>query len=499
MDMDQRSDDDRLLEEFGYEPELKRVLKSFSSFAIVFSFISVSTGIFAVYGLVISGAGPRGIWSWPLVCAGQILVALVIAALAGRIPVSGLSYQWMSRLTNPGLGWILGWGFLGYGLITAPVVNIVLTGALAQVLDLDLSTSDTTLIVIGVTLIQAAMLIASTRITTAVNNLAVWTELFSVAVFGLVFVVIGLVSAEPGAGTGGLWSSDPVGDAGYWGLFGAFFGTVLLGAFTFTGFDSAAALADETQEPHRAVPTGIIRAVVISAVIGMLFLLGITLAAPGDWEAVGGATSPVGFIAQERLGIVLGNVVIIFVAIAIFANSLIQSTVASRLIWAISRDGRFPASGIFHRVQSSTGTPINAIALVAVIEIGIAIAFTRLSDLVAASALIPAAVYLVICVAYVLRRSRFPVHPGGFSLGRFDLPIALAACAWSLFLMVLLVGPEENHKPAAIAAGVFASGLAWWLVLRIFAPDRLRAAPVAPEAPAEPTEPAEPPRVTAGT
>lgn len=468
--------DDTVLAQFGYRPELQRVLRAFSSFAIVFSFISISTGIFATYGLVITGAGPRGIWSWALVCAGQILVALVIAALAGRIPVSGLSYQWMSRLTSPSLGWYLGWAFLGYGLITAPVVNNVFVGALAQLFDTSFSTTTTTLLVIAITLFQAFLLIGSTRATARTNNVAVWTELASVGVFALVFLAIGLVAAEAGGGVGSLGSTEPADDANYWGLFGAFFGTVLLGAFTFTGFDSAAALADETEHPYSAVPKGIVRATVLSAVMGMLFLIGITVAAPGDFGAVGEAASPVGFVAQERLGTFLGNVVIVSVMIAIFANSLIQTTVASRLIWAISRDGRFPGSALFHRISARRRTPMNAILLAAGLQVLVAVFFTRLSDLIAASALIPVGVYLVISVAYALRRHRFPVAPGGFSLGRWDGPVAAGAIVWSVFLIVLLVGPEANQKPALIAAGIFASGVVWWLVLRLVAPERLRAA-----------------------
>jgi amino acid transporter len=467
--------DDAVLEHFGYQPELRRVLKSFSSFAIVFSFISISTGIFATYGIVINGAGPLGIWSWPLVCVGQIIIALVIAACAGRIPISGLSYQWMSRLTHPSLGWYLGWAFLGYGLITAPVVNLILVGTISQLTGTTFTSTQTSLIVIGITVIQAAVLAASTRATARVNNVAVWTELSSVAVFGLVLVVIGLVSAKHGGGVSSLSSKEPVGPSGYWYIFGPFFGTVLLGAFTFTGFDSAAALADETQRPYDAVPRGIIRATVLSAVWGMLFLLGITLAAPGDWKAVGGAASPVGFVAQNRLGTALGDVVIVFVMVAIWANSLIQTTVASRLIWAISRDGRFPFSHFFHRVHPKWNTPITAIGLATVIEIVIASIFTKLTDLIAASALIPVGVYLVVTLAYIVGRHRFPVQPGGFSLGRFDLPVALAAVVWSIVLIVLLIGPPANHKSAWIAGTIFASGVVWWLALRVFAPERLQA------------------------
>src|SRR6185437_3879418 len=93
-------------EESGYKPELKRTLSSFQMFAISFASVSVVIGVFATYGQVLQNSGPVGIWLFPVVAVGQILVALVFAQFAARIPLSGSSYQWASRLANPKIGWI---------------------------------------------------------------------------------------------------------------------------------------------------------------------------------------------------------------------------------------------------------------------------------------------------------------------------------------------------------------------------------------------------------
>ena len=93
----------------GYKPELKRTLGSFQVFAVSFAFISVAVGIFGTYDDVLRDAGPVGIWLWVIVAMGQTLVALVIAQFAARIPLSGSSYQWASRLANPKVGWLFGW------------------------------------------------------------------------------------------------------------------------------------------------------------------------------------------------------------------------------------------------------------------------------------------------------------------------------------------------------------------------------------------------------
>ncbi len=60
-------------------------------FAISFAFISVAVGIFATYNVVLQRDGPVGIWLWVLVAAGQVLVALVYAQFAARIPLTGSS------------------------------------------------------------------------------------------------------------------------------------------------------------------------------------------------------------------------------------------------------------------------------------------------------------------------------------------------------------------------------------------------------------------------
>lgn len=90
--------DDAVLGRYGYEQAFERTISRFASFAIAFSFISIATGIFTTYGFVLQSGGPAGIWTWPLVGIGQGAVALVFAALAARIPPSGYSCQWGSRL-----------------------------------------------------------------------------------------------------------------------------------------------------------------------------------------------------------------------------------------------------------------------------------------------------------------------------------------------------------------------------------------------------------------
>src|SRR3989454_11255150 len=81
------------LARFGYSQELKRSLGVFSSFAVAFSYISPSTGIFTLFALGLTTVGGVFIWSWPIVAIGQFIIALGWAELSSHYPVSGSACQ----------------------------------------------------------------------------------------------------------------------------------------------------------------------------------------------------------------------------------------------------------------------------------------------------------------------------------------------------------------------------------------------------------------------
>src|SRR5689334_1735043 len=94
---------------FGYQQELRRGVGSFASFAAGFSFVSILTTVFQLFGLGFGLGGASFFWTWPAVWVGQMLVALCFAELAARWPISGAIFQWSSRLAGTSFGWFVGW------------------------------------------------------------------------------------------------------------------------------------------------------------------------------------------------------------------------------------------------------------------------------------------------------------------------------------------------------------------------------------------------------
>ena len=89
----------------GYAQELHRGVGHFASFAAGFSFVSILTTVFQLFGLGFSFGGAAFFWTWPAVFVGQLLVALCFAELAARYPISGAIFQWASRLAGTDFGY----------------------------------------------------------------------------------------------------------------------------------------------------------------------------------------------------------------------------------------------------------------------------------------------------------------------------------------------------------------------------------------------------------
>ncbi|MET0898574.1 MAG: amino acid permease [Mycobacterium sp.] len=429
--------------EFGYTETLERSTGRFASFAVAFAFVSIATGIFTTYGSVLNSSGPIGIWTWPIVIVGQLAVALLLGSLAARIPVTGYAYQWVSRLANPILGWITGWiSFTFLAIVVVAVDYTVASTVVPALFDFDGTPATAFLITAGVLLLQALLVGLSTRWTERVNNFAVTAELIGMVALVVLLFIVGVIAHK--LSVDNLFSKGAVPDVGYWS-----FGTAtsagpwmlgfLLGAFTIVGFESAANLAEETLRPEVVVPRAMWQAVLASGVLGFLFLLVVT-AAVNDPVALAESGTPIADVIRDILGSFVGTALLILVAIAIFACGLVILMSGVRLVWAMSRDQRFPGWQALHKVNSRTRTPLNATIALTVVSLVILGLFSTSTDalfkLFGAATLLPAIIYAITVTLYITTRRKLPPS-AGFSLGRWEKPVIVVAVVWLVFALSL--------------------------------------------------------------
>jgi amino acid transporter len=480
--------EDQTLQKFGYRQEFKRELKRFASFAVGFSFISITTGIFTTYGSVLNWGGPLGIWTWPLVIIGQLFVSLVFAALVSRMPLAGYSYQWVSRLANPKIGWIIGWISFTFLIVDVVAVDYAVASTVLPSLFNYTETNQNAWLATGIVIVvQMVLIIFSTLWSTRINNAAVGTEVVGIVGLTLLLVIVG--AARSLLHPDHLFSRGTIPMAGYFnpGGFistGPFMLSFLLGAFTIVGFEAAANLAEETQDAHRVVPIAMWFAVLLSGIVGFAFLIALNLAS-GDIKALSSSATPVADIVTQTLGTVLGDIFLVLVTFSIFACGLVIFITLTRLTWAMSRDQRFPGYQLFRQVDMHTGTPLAVTVLSGLlIEIVLAVfaglgifanQTSPLSYLFSAATLLPAIIYLVTVILYIWARRKLP-ETHGFRLGVFEWPIIILSLVWLLFELAIF-RDKSFAEPWLYTLIMVGLGLIYFVYMLLARPDVLKTPP----------------------
>jgi amino acid transporter len=460
---------DGLGEGSSYKPELKRTLSPFQMFAISFASVSVVIGVFGTYDDVLRNSGPVGIWLFPIVAVGQILVALVYAQFAARIPLSGSSYQWASRLANPKIGWVFGWiAVWNVGLSPVAIDNALASQCLMPLFNMVPSEVTARVITVVLLMIQAAIVIASTRIVGWTNSLAVGVELAIVVVLGIAMIVAVVLTGH--GSTQNLFSQGIAeGAPNYFALGGGLMAALIMGLSTLVGFDASANMAEEAKDPFRSVPRAIVGSVVAAAVLGMLFVIALTVAIT-DMGRVSTSDSPVAEIMRDQFGPGLERPFLLVIAIAFFGAGLVSMAAASRIIFAMSRDGRFPAHGLFKRVNPRTQTPIPATLLVLALGIVLMVAMPggALLQLILAGAIFTNIPYAMTIILYLLVRRKLGRKEGAFSLGRFEVPVAVVALAWVLLALFVVIASSATVVPILIVVGLMLTGGVYFAYLMKF-------------------------------
>ncbi|MGV0604899.1 APC family permease [Mycolicibacterium sp. XJ1904] len=469
--------------ECGYTPELKRSLGSFQVFAISFAFISVAVGVFASYGAMLQSSGPVGIWLWLVAAIGQTLVALVVAQFAARIALSGSSYQWASRLANPKVGWFFGWltfWFLAIGVVAMD--NALASQALMPLLGMAPDEDVARLITLAVLATQTVLVIASTRLLGMVTSTAVALELTIVVVL---VIGLGAVMVFSGSGTVDNVVSQGIaaGSPDYFAIGGGLMAGMVMGLVTLVGFDSAANLAEEAKDPYRSVPRAIVTSVLASAVLGFIFIFTLTVGITSIPE-VSNSESPVATIIRDQLGSLTERILLSGIAFAMFGAGMVMLASCSRIVFAMARDSRFPGYTLFRRVNPRTRTPIPATVLMFVVGVALMVVLPgqALLQLIVGSTILPALIYGAITVLYLSVRKRLGRREGAFGLGRFEVPVAIAAFIWVVFSLVALMSPSDSLVPDLIVLGVVAAGGLYFAKMLIFNREVLETEPGDPDA-----------------
>jgi len=446
------SEQDRAdLGRFGYVQELFRNMGGFSNFAISFSIISILTGAVTLFGYGLEMGGPLEMsLGWPLATLFTLAVAASMGELCSAYPTSGAMYHWAADLGGPAWGWFVAWLNIA-GLVAAQAgINFSCAQFILPFLGITSSHGNLLAMFGFILLTQALLNHYGVRLVALLNDLSV-----TVHIVGVLVLVAALWFLAPRQPLGFL--GEPINSNNRSPYWWAFVLGLLQAQWTYTGFDASAHLAEETQDPRRRAPWGILLSVAVAGIIGYLLILGLTLsirsipAALSARDASGNAIPAAIAIMQGALGARAGNAMAALASLAMWFCGVSCVTSASRALFSLARDQGVPFADTLRWVSARHGTPGPAIWLFAAASFA-AMLWTGAIPIVTSLSTVALYAAYIIPVALGLRaRGRPRREPGSqwpraavWSLGRWGPAVNSVAIAYTVLICVVLVCPPNQ-------------------------------------------------------
>ena len=397
---------DRILQQSDQnEQHLKRTLGPWSITAMGIGAI-VGTGIFVLTGVAAANyAGPGLIFSFILAGIVSGLAAVCYAEFASTVPIAGSAYTYSYATLGELIAWIIGWDLILEYAVGAGAVSIgwsgyvvdLLKSALGITLPVALTASPFAGGIINlpaflIILVITGLLILGTSESSTVNNVIVVIKL-AVIVF---FLVVGVGHVNPANwhpflpfGTGGIFRGASI-------IF-----------FAYIGFDQVSTSAEETRNPAKDLPRGIIASLLVCTVLYILVtavLTGIVsyktlnVASPVSHALI--LIGQNAFSSIISVGAICGLTTVLLVLL--FGQS--------RIFFSMARDGLLPR--IFSQVHPRFHTPYLSSLLIGIVVALIAgfIPIDVVSELTNIGTL--AAFVLVAVAVLVLRRTQPDLRRG---------------------------------------------------------------------------------------
>lgn len=443
--------------------QLKRHLGPINLTAIGIGAI-IGAGIFVVTGQAAAlYAGPAVILSFLLVAIICVLAGLCYAELASMIPVSGGSYSYSYVAMGEFPAWLVGWSITGQILFSSSTVAVGWAGYCSSILrDMGFRISDIftsspiaysteagwqltgawiNLPAIILVLLIGTMISIGIKAATHFNNVMVAIKLSTIALFILLgFSYINFDNLVP-------LIPENTGHFGEFGWSGVIRGASFL-FFAYIGFDTVSTLAQESINPQKDLPKGILGSLLISAIAYIatsLVLVGIVnytqLNVPDPMS-----------LALNAMGSSFGWLKIV-VKLAILAGLasvvLVQTLSLTRVFFTMSKDGLLTKP--FSKIHKSTKTPLFASVVTSLCCVVIS-GLLPVNVLAGLVSMLTLFLFAIVCVGVLILRYTHPEFDRPFKVPLVPVIPALGmlSCVgqmlylplsiWTQFAIWLVVG-----------------------------------------------------------
>ncbi|MGA9651715.1 amino acid permease [Pedobacter sp.] len=381
--------------------------------------LTLGAGLFSITGLAAANhSGPAVTLSFVIAALGCGFAALCYAEFASMIPVAGSAYTYSYATMGELFAWIIGWDLvLEYSVGCATVAiswSQYLTRFLASLgiylpPQLTLSPFETAKLADGTTVngivnipaalvvvLMTAILIRGTKGSAIVNGIIVFLKVGVV----LLFIALGWQYIDPA--NYHPYIPQNTGEFGHFGWSGVLRGAGLV-FFVFIGFDAVAASAQETKNPARDLPIGIIGSLVVCTVLFGLF--GHVMTGLANYKEFANSGAPVAIAIEKTPYAWLSQAIILAILIGYTSVILIDLMAQSRMFYSISKDGLLPK--MFSDVHSKFKTPYKS-NIILCLFIGLFAAFVPMNVVGEMTSIGTLLAFLMVCVGILILRKTDP-------------------------------------------------------------------------------------------
>ena len=437
-------------------PRLKRQLSVWEAIGVSLALMAPSMAANINPQAAATTVGRAVPLTFALAAVGILLVSYTFVRLCQRFNHSGSVYGFVGATLGARTGVISGWALTGtytfYGVVTSMAGGRFLAGLLDTigVWHNPPLWSGFLLGCIGLVVVWWLATTPIRRGTRVVLVVEAVTVLLILAVTAT--VMYKLVTHTAPGGLGVDWSvfSVPEGT----GTSTLFLG-VVFGFLSFAGFEAAATLGEEAKRPRTDIPRAILGVAIFG---GCYFVIVTAVEAMGFGTGAAGvkafvnSSSLLGQLGTSYLASWVGTLITAGAMISAFSCALASAVGASRLLYALGRDGVL--FGWFGQISSEVGTPTHSTAgILLAIYLIVAITWFVLGgtpfDLFAEAGAIGTLILLVVYILAGIGMIKLVFFSGDRSLARWQLVIPLAG------LVVLGYTLYRNVYPLP-------TGIAWW-------------------------------------
>lgn len=325
--------------------------------------VTIGAGIYVLIGAVAAHAGMHAPWAFVLAAIVMGLTVSSYAELCTRYPVSAAEAAYVKAAFNSRfLSTFTGLLMIATGTISSATVSLGAAGYIRQFIDLPVS-------VIVIAVVAALALIAAWGILESVVIAGLFTL---VEVGGLVAIIVAAVGADVPVAKTLLALPSP----DFTTLSGIAFAS-LLAFFAFIGFEDLVNMVEETKAPGVTLP----RAMAITLVVTTLLYVAIAAisVATVPLDRLAASPAPLSLVFRELAQVSPATISAIAI-VATLNTILAELTMASRVVYGMSRQGDLPR--VLGNVHATTGTPLIATGIVAVLIVALAftVSFERLAE-----------------------------------------------------------------------------------------------------------------------